>query len=198
MSSKIPFSAFSALTPTVNLGVPFRSTRARGLAFEMGPVSPEPSASVATGGSDWTDCSGKDPASGTCHVCGGSLRRGNVNLARQCPSCKTRYHASDCGKRRSNAGYTKAYDSCPKVRHKHSTTRRVLRALARDVVEPTLSGLATIAPNAVEVMMKHLCEKQIRIPTRRRRELRRVQELSDARATQSFFLALTLYDTIKN
>ncbi len=77
----------------------------------------QPSTSVATGGSDRTDGSGKDPASGTCHVCGGSLKRGNVNLARKCLTCKTRYHATDCGKRRSNAGYAEAYDQCPKVRY---------------------------------------------------------------------------------
>ena len=50
-------------------------------------------------------------------MCGGSLKRGNVNLARKCLKCKTRYHASDCGKRRSNAGYAEAYDQCPKVRY---------------------------------------------------------------------------------
>ena len=75
----------------------------------------EPSSSVATGDSDASDTSGK-ANSGTCHICGGALRRGNVKLARQCPVCKTRFHFSDCGKRRSNAGYAGPYDACPKVR----------------------------------------------------------------------------------
>ena len=40
------------------------------------------------------------------------------------------------------------------------TTAANQAAFLEYVVEPTLSGLATIAPNAVEVMMKHLCENR--------------------------------------
>jgi hypothetical protein len=99
----------------ISLSVVFIAQRLARLAGTMGSAPEEPSSSVATGGSDETGVSGKG-TSGTCHVCGGALRRGNVSLARQCVTCKTRYHASDCGKRRSNAGYGKPYDVCPKVR----------------------------------------------------------------------------------
>ena len=57
-----------------------------------------------------------DEVCGTCHKCGGSLRRGNTALARQCPGCATRYHASDCGSRLALSGYTGSSDVCPKVR----------------------------------------------------------------------------------
>jgi cAMP-specific phosphodiesterase 4 len=40
------------------------------------------------------------------------------------------------------------------------TTAANQAAFLEYVVEPTLSSLATIAPNAVEVMMKHLCENR--------------------------------------
>jgi hypothetical protein len=119
-SSKIPLRGSLEKDETneslkISLSVVFIAQRLARLAGTMGSAPEEPSSSVATGGSDETGVSGKG-TSGTCHVCGGALRRGNVSLARQCVTCKTRYHASDCGKRRSNAGYGKPYDVCPKVR----------------------------------------------------------------------------------
>lgn len=96
------------------------------------PRSPAgPSGSVLTGGSDASDSSG-GTASGTCHVCGGSLRRGKQDLARRCGECKTRFHANDCGKRRSNAGYLDSYEQCPKVRE-----QGVLRLGFMDATTPS-------------------------------------------------------------
>jgi hypothetical protein len=119
-SSKIPLRGSLEKDETneslkISLSVVFIAQRLARLAGTMGSAPEEPSSSVATGGSDETGVSGKG-TSGTCHVCGGALRRGNPSLARQCVTCKTGYHASDCGKRRSNAGYGKPYDVCPKVR----------------------------------------------------------------------------------
>ena len=117
-------------------------SRAEGgaLAGTMGSAPEEPSSSVATGGSDETGVSGKG-TSGTCHVCGGALRRGNVSLARQCVTCKTRYHASDCGKRRSNAGYGKPYDVCPKVRRAFRLARPASR-VERDRIRSSRTDAA--------------------------------------------------------
>ena len=110
------------------------------LAGTMGSAPEEPSSSVATGGSDETGVSGKG-TSGTCHVCGGALRRGNPSLARQCVTCKTGYHASDCGKRRSNAGYGKPYDVCPKVRRAFRLARPASR-VERDRIRSSRTDAA--------------------------------------------------------
>ena len=62
------------------------------------------------------DIVGKDAAKGTCHKCGGSLSRGNPELAKLCGTCGTRFHASDCGKRLAQVGFPYAGHLCPKVR----------------------------------------------------------------------------------
>ena len=62
------------------------------------------------------DLMGKEAARGTCHKCGGSLSRGNSDLAKQCGACGTRFHMSDCGGRLAAAGYHEEFDQCPKVR----------------------------------------------------------------------------------
>jgi hypothetical protein len=62
------------------------------------------------------DIVGKEAAKGTCHKCGGSLHRGNPELAKLCGTCGTRFHASDCGNRLEQAGFPKAGHLCPKVR----------------------------------------------------------------------------------
>ena len=56
------------------------------------------------------DLMGKEAARGTCHKCGGSLSRGNSDLAKQCGACGTRFHMSDCGGRLAAAGYYKEFD----------------------------------------------------------------------------------------
>ena len=76
------------------------------------------------------DLMGKEAAGGTCHKCGGSLSRGNSDLAKQCGACGTRFHMSDCGGRLAAAGYHEEFDQCPKVRQP----------------EPMLSDLANAPP----------------------------------------------------
>ena len=58
------------------------------------------------------DIEGRDAATGSCHCCGGPLRRA-PEVARQCGKCGARYHAYDCGNRRSEAGFTN-FDQCPR------------------------------------------------------------------------------------
>lgn len=77
------------------------------------------------------DLVGKEAARGTCHKCGGSLSRGNSDLAKQCGACGTRFHMSDCGGRLAAAGYHEEFDQCPKVRQP----------------EPMLSDLANAPPD---------------------------------------------------
>ena len=77
------------------------------------------------------DLMGKEAARGTCHKCGGSLSRGNSDLAKQCGACGTRFHMSDCGGRLAAAGYHEEFDQCPKVRQP----------------EPMLSDLANAPPD---------------------------------------------------
>jgi hypothetical protein len=152
-SSKIPLRGSLEKDETneslkISLSVVFIAQRLARLAGTMGSAPEEPSSSVATGGSDETGVSGKG-TSGTCHVCGGALRRGNVSLARQCVTCKTRYHASDCGKRRSNAGYGKPYDVCPKVRRAFRLARpapRVERDRIRSSRTDSARARGTRAP----------------------------------------------------
>ena len=62
------------------------------------------------------DVVGAEAAKGTCHNCGGSMARGNVELAKMCGACGTRFHASDCGGRLAGAGLHHAVGQCPKVR----------------------------------------------------------------------------------
>ena len=78
-----------------------------------GPISLPGSPLAAMPGPDLI---GKEAAQGTCHKCGGSLSRGNSDLAKQCGACGTRFHMSDCGGRLAAAGYYKEFDQCPKVR----------------------------------------------------------------------------------
>jgi hypothetical protein len=59
------------------------------------------------------DIEGRDAATGSCHCCGGMLRR-TPESARQCGKCGARYHAYDCGNRRRDAGFTD-FDQCPRV-----------------------------------------------------------------------------------
>ena len=78
------------------------------------------------------DLMGKEAARGTCHKCGGSLSRGNSDLAKQCGACGTRFHMSDCGGRLAAAGnHEELFDQCPKVRQP----------------EPMLSDLANAPPD---------------------------------------------------
>ena len=59
---------------------------------------------------------GKVAAIGTCHKCGGSLRRGRKEIASLCKTCGTRFHSIDCGNRLQIAGYPGMSEKCPKVR----------------------------------------------------------------------------------
>lgn len=59
------------------------------------------------------DIEGRDAATGSCHCCGGMLRR-HPESAKQCGKCGARYHTYDCGNRRSEAGFTN-FDQCPRV-----------------------------------------------------------------------------------
>lgn len=59
------------------------------------------------------DIEGRDAATGSCHCCGGMLRR-HPESAKQCGKCGARYHTYDCGNRRSQAGFTN-FDQCPRV-----------------------------------------------------------------------------------
>lgn len=60
---------------------------------------------------------GKVAAIGTCHKCGGSLRRGRKEIARLCKKCGTRFHSIDCGNRLQISGYPPGMsEQCPKVR----------------------------------------------------------------------------------
>ena len=75
---------------------------------------------IPTSGPRGHDLTGKEAAQGTCHKCGGSLSRGNADLAKQCGACGTRFHMSDCGGRLAAAGYHDVFDQCPKVRRPES------------------------------------------------------------------------------
>lgn len=75
---------------------------------------------IPTSGPRGHDLTGKEAAQGTCHKCGGSLSRGNADLAKQCGACGTRFHMSDCGGRLAAAGYQDVFDQCPKVRRPES------------------------------------------------------------------------------
>lgn len=59
------------------------------------------------------DVKGSEAAIGSCHCCGGMLQR-IPESARRCGTCGARYHAYDCGNRRSQAGFTN-FDQCPRV-----------------------------------------------------------------------------------
>jgi Zn finger protein HypA/HybF involved in hydrogenase expression len=74
---------------------------------------------------------GKVAAIGTCHKCGGSLRRGRKEIASLCKTCGTRFHSIDCGNRLQISGYPGMSEHCPKVRRvltsRHLSTGSPLR-----------------------------------------------------------------------
>ena len=59
------------------------------------------------------DVQGRKAAKGSCHCCGGMLKR-NPDFAKVCGTCGARFHTYDCGNRRSEAGFTN-FDQCPRV-----------------------------------------------------------------------------------
>jgi len=50
------------------------------------------------------DVQGRKAAKGSCHCCGGMLKR-NPDFAKVCGTCGARFHTYDCGNRRGDAGF---------------------------------------------------------------------------------------------
>ena len=59
------------------------------------------------------DVTGRKAAKGSCHCCGGMLKR-NPDFAKLCGTCGARFHAYDCGNRRGEAGF-RDFTQCPRV-----------------------------------------------------------------------------------
>lgn len=104
---------------------PRESTLPRALSAAMSATTSGSADPASSSGDDPTlraptvpgaDVVGAEAAKGTCHNCGGSMARGNVELAKMCGACGTRFHASDCGGRLAGAGLHHAVGQCPKVR----------------------------------------------------------------------------------
>ena len=68
------------------------------------------------------DVQGRKAAKGSCHCCGGMLKR-NPDFAKVCGTCGARFHTYDCGRRRGNAGF-RDFSECLRVSHIPARTRR--------------------------------------------------------------------------
>ena len=68
------------------------------------------------------DVQGRKAAKGSCHCCGGMLKR-NPDFAKVCGTCGARFHTYDCGNRRGNAGF-RDFSECLRVSHIPARTRR--------------------------------------------------------------------------
>lgn len=59
------------------------------------------------------DVQGRKAAKGSCHCCGGMLKR-NPDFAKVCGTCGARFHTYDCGNRRGDAGF-RDFSECLRV-----------------------------------------------------------------------------------
>lgn len=68
------------------------------------------------------DVQGRKAAKGSCHCCGGMLKR-NPDFAKVCGTCGARFHTYDCGNRRGDAGF-RDFSKCLRVSHISARIRR--------------------------------------------------------------------------
>ena len=71
------------------------------------------------------DVQGRKAARGSCHCCGGMLKR-NPDFAKVCGTCGARFHTYDCGNRRGDAGF-RDFSKCLRVSHISARIRRGFR-----------------------------------------------------------------------
>jgi hypothetical protein len=130
---------------------PRESTLPRALSAAMSATTSGSADPASSSGDDPTlraptvpgaDVVGAEAAKGTCHNCGGSMARGNVELAKMCGACGTRFHASDCGgapRRRAVSEGTRGRRA--RGRLPPPVTRAPTRRRARGVaLPPTISS----------------------------------------------------------
>ena len=68
------------------------------------------------------DVQGRKAAKGSCHCCGGMLKR-NPDFAKVCGTCGARFHTYDCGNRRGDVGF-RDFSKCLRVSHISARIRR--------------------------------------------------------------------------
>lgn len=94
---------------------------------------------------------GKVAAIGTCHKCGGSLRRGRKEIASLCKTCGTRFHSIDCGNRLQISGYPGMSEQCPKVRRVSTLRLLSIGSSLRCLFFTCIACIGTPYPEAVLV-----------------------------------------------